>query len=56
MDENANIANLSDTTGPLSTFFTLYSTQSFFNPSLQQDMNVHDKDEIQQKKLTDAMA
>jgi len=56
MDENANTANLSDTTGPLSTFFTLYSTDSFFNPGLQQSMNVHDQDEIQRKKLTDAIA
>ena len=46
MDENTDTLNLSDTAGPLSTFFTLYSTQSFFNPGLQQSMNVHDKDEI----------
>ena len=56
MEGNADAANLSDAPGPLSTFFTLYSTQSFFNPDLQQSMNVHDKDEIQQKKLADAMA
>ena len=56
MDGNANTTNLSDTAGPTSYFFTLYSTDSFFNPGLQQSMNVHDQDEIQQKKLTDALA